>query len=322
MSVPIPKDAEGRIARECPSEVCSPAFFKVKPGTGIIDQTEAFCPYCRFNTEPNKFFTGSQVQYAKDVMMREAAAGMGDMVRDALGIGSSGKRTMGGGLLKLELSVESSNPPTVHRPFEEALQRTLLCPRCGLDHGVFGLAVWCPDCGQDIFLTHVETELQVLQTMLSDIPRRRNDLGHRIAARDAENCLEDVVSVYEAVLRAIVTRELRNRGKTKEEVHDILKRHVGNKLQSVPLSSETIKQLLAIGLFDSFQQQEIDCLRQTFEKRHPITHNLGVVDRKYLDRLRTAEREGREILIQPEEVLDAIALVLKVVAKFHRRFFT
>jgi hypothetical protein len=321
MSVPLPKDAEGRVARECPSEICSPAYFKVKTGTGLSEQAEAFCPYCRFSTEPGKFFTKSQVQYAKDVMIREAAAGMGNMVRDALGIGSSGKRTMGGGLLKLELSVKSSNPPTVHRLFEEALQRTLVCPKCGLDHGVFGLAVWCPDCGEDIFLTHVETELQVLQTMLSDIPRRRSDLGHRIATRDVENCLEDAVSVYEAVLRAMVVRELKKRGKSTEEVQETLKRRVGNKLQSVPLSTEIIEQLLAVRLFESFQPEEIDGLRQTFEKRHPITHNLGVVDRKYLERLRTAEREGREILVRPNEVLDAIALVLKIVTDLHRRLF-
>jgi hypothetical protein len=209
----------------------------------------------------------------------------------------------------------------MYRPFEEALQRTLVCPKCGLDHAVFGLAVWCPDCGADIFLTHVETELQVLQSMLSDIARRGKDLGHRIAARDVENCLEDVVSVYEAVLRAMVARELRSRGHEPEEVLDILKRRVGNKLQSVPFSQETIQQLLGVNLFESFQQDEVDRLRQTFEKRHPITHNLGVVDRKYLERLRTEEREGREILVTSAEVSAAIAFVPKVVADFHSRLF-
>lgn len=257
MSIPIPRDAEGRIGKECPSATCSPAYFKVKIGTGLAEQTKAFCPYCRFSTEPDNFFTARQVQYAKDVMMREAAAGIGDMVRDTL-VGSSGKKTIGGGLLKIELSVKSSEPPAVRRPFEEALQRTLVCPHCGLDHGVFGLAIWCPDCGEDIFTAHVETELQVLRTMLSDIPRRRNELGHRIAARDVENCLEDAVSVYEVVLRAIVVRELGNRGKTEEEVQDILKRRVGNKLQSVPLSRETIQYLLGLNLFESFQSEEIE----------------------------------------------------------------
>src|SRR5437588_5981704 len=93
MSIPLPPDSEGRVARECPSLVCSPGYFKVKSGTGITENhTEAFCPYCRFTSEPGKFFTNAQLQYAKEVMEREAVTGIGNMVRDALGIGSSGKR--------------------------------------------------------------------------------------------------------------------------------------------------------------------------------------------------------------------------------------
>ena len=106
-----------------------------------------------------------------------------------------------------------------------------------------------------------------------------------------------------------------------EEIQDTLKRRVGNKLQSVLLSQETVEQLLGRRLFEPFEQQEIDRLRQTFEKRHPITHNLGVVDRKYLERLRTAEREGREIRVTPGEVSDAISVVLKIVTDLHRRLF-
>jgi hypothetical protein len=323
MSIPLPTDSEGRVARECPSSTCSPGYFKVKSGTGITENhTEAFCPYCRFSSEPGKFFTKRQVEYAKSVMKREAVSGLEGMMRDAFGIGSSGKKTIGDGLIKLEFSIKPGTGPPVYRPFEEALQRIVVCPRCGLDHAVFGLAVWCPDCGADIFLTHVETELQVLQTMLSDVPRRRKDLGIRIAARDVENCVEDIVSVYEAVLRAMIVRELGKRGHSGPDVQEIVKRRIANKLQNVSLSQATIEQLLEINLFEAFQQSEIDRLRNTFEKRHPITHNLGVVDRKYLERLRTAEREGREISVTTDEVSDAIALVLKIVADLHRRLFS
>ena len=35
MSVSIPKDEDGRVARECPNQECSPSYFKVTPGTGI-----------------------------------------------------------------------------------------------------------------------------------------------------------------------------------------------------------------------------------------------------------------------------------------------
>jgi hypothetical protein len=323
MSIPFPSDADGRTARECPSSDCSPGYFKVKSGTGITENhTAAYCPYCRFTTHPEKFVTKRQVEYAKAVMKREAFDGMQDAVKDALGIGASGKRTLVDGLIKVELSLESSSPPPVRKPFGQVLQRAIVCPHCGLDHAVFGLATWCPDCGVDIFLTHVDAELDVVRSMLRDTPRRSEQLGKRIVARDVENCLEDVVSIYEAVLRAILVRRLRDTGKTSDEIHDILKQHVRNKLQNVRLSQEVIQELFAVNIFEALSPPQIEALRRTFEKRHPITHNLGVVDKKYLERLRTAEREGREVLVNADEVSEVVGIVVALVTRLHQRVFS
>ena len=38
------------------------------------------------------------------------------------------------------------------------------------------------------------------------------------------------------------------------------------------------------------------------EVGHPIAHNLGVIDRKYLERARENEQEGREIRITANEI--------------------
>lgn len=73
MRVSLPGDVEGRTARECPNEACSPGYFKVKGGTGITDgQENAFCPYCRRKGEPSDFHTKEQICYAKDIVEREA----------------------------------------------------------------------------------------------------------------------------------------------------------------------------------------------------------------------------------------------------------
>ncbi len=323
VTIPLPGDADGRTARECPSSNCSPGYFKIKSGTGITENhTAAYCPYCRFTTHPGKFVTKRQVEYAKAVMKREAFGGMQDAIKDALGIGVSGKRTLVDGLIKVELSLESSSPPPVLKPFEQLLQRAVVCPHCGLDHAVFGLATWCPDCGADIFLTHVDAELEVVRSMLNDIPRRTEQLGKRIVVRDVENCLEDVVSIYEAVLRPMLARRLADTGKTSDEIRDILERRVRNKLQNVRLSQETVLELLGVDLFETVLPERIESLLLIFEKRHPITHNLGVVDKKYLERLRSAEREGREVLVNADEVNEALGIVGDVVTRLHKRLFS
>lgn len=299
MTVSIPKDRDGRMARECPNGECSPGYFKVTPGTGITDgHVLAFCPYCRHEGEPNDFTTQEQLRYAKDLVLNEAQQGIQSMVQEALGLGPSGKRKMGGGFLSIEMSFKPGTLPPVRRPFEDEVRRDVVCPHCGLDQTVFGLATWCADCGEDIFMTHVAAELAVTRAMLSDVDRREEVLGKRVAAKDLENCLEDAVSIFEAATRAIVRRRLAEQGLSRDDTGARLKK-LGNAFQSVPRTRQHLTELFGFTIEDAPLWTRMG---QAFEKRHPIAHNLGVIDRKYLERAQQAEREGREVRITPSEI--------------------
>lgn len=319
MSISMPPDADGRVARACPSDTCSPGYFKVKPGTGITSGQEVvYCPYCRHAAEPANFTTQEQLRYAKEVALQEAHKGLEEMLKDACGLGLSGKKKMGGDLLSIEMSYKSGPKPHVCRPFEEEVRRDVTCPRCGLDHSVYGLATWCSDCGEDIFLTHVEAELSVVQAMLSDIERRRSTLGVRIAAKDIENCLEDTVSIFEAVLRAFVRRLLDLQDASEEDVNRFFKK-LGNAFQNVERSEKAFVNGFNASLFQDMSAENVDFLADTFAKRHPITHNLGVIDKKYIETARTFECEGREILVTASEIEKAIELCQRIFRSVHER---
>lgn len=321
-SVTVPKDSEGRTSRQCPSSSCSPAYFKVKTGTGISGEpVEAYCPYCRHIANPSDFVTEEQIRYAKDIAINEANKGIEEMLNKSLGIGPSGRKKIGGGLLSVEMSYKSDTRSHVRHPLEEDLQRVVVCPFCTLDHAVFGLAVWCPDCGRDIFLTHIGAEYAVIRTILSDIDRRRETLGKRVATRDIENCLEDIVTIYEAVLRALLVRAWKARGKSDEDVISILRKDVGSRLQNPALSADIFGMQLDIDLFEGQTAETIEVFKQTFGKRHPITHNLGVVDRKYIATVLSAEREGRELRVTPDEIYQAITISLNILSSLHSRLF-
>lgn len=321
MNITLPEDSDGRVARECPNGDCSPGYFKVKLGTGITDGQEvAYCPYCRFEGEPSEFTTQEQVRYAQDLVLREAHEGVERMLKGALGLGPSGRRKMGGDFLSIEMSYKPGPRPHVRRPFEEEVRRDVVCPHCGLDHSVYGLAIWCADCGEDIFLTHVEAELNVVRAMLTDVARRRESLGTRVAAKDIENGLEDAVSIFEAVLRAEARRYLIARGTATEDIDRFFKK-VGNAFQSVRRAEETFSEEFEISLLSALSEDEIDALVGIFDKRHPITHNLGVVDKKYIERARADEQEGREIYVNAEEVESAIALSMKIFSTVHAHMF-
>jgi uncharacterized Zn finger protein (UPF0148 family) len=322
MSIQIPTDADGLIGRECPDSSCSPGYFKVKLGTGITEgQLEAFCPYCRHAGEPSAFMTKAQIEYAKNTVHREAAKGLSSMIENALQLGPTGKKRFGGDFISVEMSYKPGDLPHVKPPIEEKLRRDVTCPNCGLEHAVFGLAIWCPDCGNDIFLVHVDKEFSVVRQMLEDVSRRQEQLGTQVAARDVENALEDMVSIFEAALRAMTRRRMKNSGISDEDIEDALRKRVGNKYQSIPLATKVCEHEFGIGLFEDFDRREVETLRLTFEKRHPITHNLGIVDRKYLEKVRSGELEGRDIPVTVEEINGAIAFSIQVLQKLHPRLF-
>lgn len=322
MNVQIPTDADGFLGRECPDSTCSPGYFKVKPGTGITEgQEEAYCPYCRRVDEPNSFITKAQIEYSKNVVLREAEKGISDMIENALGLGSSRKKRLGGDFISMELTYKPGRLSQIRPLFEEELRRDVTCPSCGLEHSVFGLANWCPDCGGDIFLVHVEAEFAVVKSMLGDVKRRREQLGARVAARDVENALEDTVSIFEAVLRVMTRRYMKNLGISDEDIEDVLKKRVGNKYQSVQRASEVCKQEFNIELFEHCSKREVETFRQTFEKRHPITHNLGIIDRKYLEKVRSGELKGRDVPVAVEEIESAIAFSIQVLKNLHSHLF-
>lgn len=323
MSISMPPDKEGRVAKRCPNDFCSPGYFKVKPGTGITEnQTEAFCPYCRYSDELGSFISKEQIRYATDIVKREALEGVSKALENGLGLGPSGKRKYGDKFFSIEISLKPGRLPYVRPPLEEVLKRDVVCPYCGLDHSVYGLATWCSDCGRDIFITHVEAEFDVIRAMLKDTKRRKEELGVRVAQKDIENALEDTVSVFEAALRNQVRRSLVEKGTPKEEIENIFKNKIKNFFQNITLAPKITEKIVGKHVFEETDEKDVELLNEIFLKRHPITHNLGIVDRKYLEKVRSGELEGRDVRVTEEEVKQAIKIAFDSIASFHRALFS
>lgn len=320
MKIQIPPDADGLVGRECTDQSCAPGYFKVKLGTGITEgQVTAYCPYCRHEDEPGSFLTRAQKNYAVKILENEAIKGVDHMIQNALGLGSSGRKKYGSGMFSIEMSYKPSHPRSVSRPLEEELRRDVTCPMCGLEHAVFGLATWCPDCGSDIFLSHVEAELAVVGKILGAVESRHSELGARVAARDIENTLEDVVSVFEAVLKVITKRHLMKSGLTVDETTKRLDKTVRNSYQNVETAGLTFRAQVGLELYEGISDNDVMELKHIFEKRHPITHNLGVIDRKYLDRALSGGMEGREIRVTAKEVEQAMEVSLSILRRAYER---
>jgi len=160
----------------------------------------------------------------------------------------------------------------------------------------------------------------VIKAILGDVERRRELLGTRVAARDLENALEDLVSVFEATLKIEIRRYRKTKGDTVDEVDEAMKR-IGSRLQSVSNAVSIVPQLCdGILLFPAGSTDE-GTLDRVFQKRHPITHNLGVVDRKYIEKVRSGDAEGTEVRVEKPEILKTAQITLAVLSEFHNRLF-
>lgn len=322
MSVPMPTDEMGMTSRECADSSCSPGSFKVKFGTGVTgEQEEAYCPYCRRAGDPGEFMTKDQHRYCNEIVAAEVREGVSRMMRKALRLGPTGKKKIGGGLLSMEISMKTDRRPPPRRPWEEQLRRDVTCPHCTLEHAVYGLAVWCPDCAKDIFVTHIKTEAQVIRAMLNDVERRSSELGPRVAARDIENGLEDVVSILEAAMKALARRKLVTNGALLEHIGQTFRKQVRNRFQSFDGCVEVFSQLFDLDLAQALEADAVSRFKHTLEKRHPITHNLGIVDRKYLETVRTGEAEGRDVNLDEDEVITALDTTVSLINHAHAELF-
>ncbi len=321
-SVPI-QTQEGWIARECRDAQCSPGYFKVRLGTGILgEQTEAFCPYCRTSGEPLDFATKEQVRYVVDIAKREAERAVDKLLDKKLGLGPSGRKTFGAGLLSMSIhKKKGTSASPVRPPVEETLRRDVRCPSCGLEQSVYGLGTWCADCGADIMLSHVEAELQIIRAMLSDIERRKEGLGARVASKDLENCLEDLVSVFETVLRTSLRRWRIERSGEAAAMADEAIRKIGNAFQSVRRANDIYGSTAGVTFAVLVSPDEYEELAAILEKRHPITHNLGQADKRYLERTKGRGKEGRDVLVLKPEIERAIDLCSKLFQALHGKLF-
>lgn len=92
-------------------------------------------------------------------------------------------------------------------------------------------------------------------------------------------------------------------------------RKIGNAFQNIGRTRKILVDLLG-----GPPEGEIpwDELNAAFEKRHPITHNLGVVDRKYIERAKSGDQHGREIRVTAEEIKNVLGYVLLALSTTHQ----
>jgi hypothetical protein len=316
--IPLRPDDERMVGRECPNDECRPRYFKIlvseskekepeKTKTKKKDETsqDIFCPYCGHKGNTREFHTREQIEWIRSMLERDMVRSIQDIFRNAFR--PIGPRT--GSFFSMEF--KPGKLPNVRHYAEEKLKRKVTCNKCGQIYAVYGIAYYCPFCGGGNVLVHFERSKQILLSLL--------DSGEVILERGGEealhhhlgNCLEDVVSLFEGFHKSLYSRALRERGSRQEAEKKIS--IIKNNFQRLSGAEDFFRRDLGIEIFAPLSDSEREFLEELFLKRHVITHNLGLVDQKYLEKAKSMEGQGRELEISKADIEKGLELADKVI---------
>jgi hypothetical protein len=301
----FPPDDKGYVGRQCPADQCK-RYFKVKPGTGLKgDNLPLHCPYCGHEGRTDNFHTKEQIEYALSVVERsfhEAIVGdVSDLARDF-------NRRASGGIFSLTMGVKSS-PVALRRYVEANLETEVECGNCSLQYSVYGVFAFCPECREHNSLHILDKSLGVVCKMLDVAETVEQELGDRLI----ENALGDCISSFDGFGRELCrihSEKCPNGAKAGR-----------TSFQNLTGANQNLKNLFNLDLRSGLDPDEWQKAVQAFQKRHLLSHKMGVVDNEYV--LKTGDSSatvGRRISIEADEIRQLVRIVAKLARHLSTEF--
>lgn len=315
LSIPLPKTPDGRVYRYSPNEKALPRHFvlgEVVENFAISEEArkrmkqpprtkQTVCPYSGVIADDQDFTHPDDIKAAHKMVEHAAAADMENaihgMFRDMDRKFSSSK------FIKIKASPRSAPKPRP-RFSRRDLLRELVCDHCGRDYGVFAIGLFCPDCGAPNLRLHFarETEIVAQQVALAEAQEGHEELAYRLMG----NAHEDVLTAFEATLKAVYLYGLDQRGAGALEPKPIR-----NDFQNVEIAQRRFAEL-DFDPFAALSADELAALKLNIQKRHIIGHNLGIMDEKFADQAGDA-RVGETVHLVGEDIRAFAALAQRVI---------
>ena len=305
-SVTLEVDEYGFIGRECKREGCQPKYFHIKPQEETVEHLH--CPYCDYVDHLNQFYTKDQMDYIRSMITRDAMRTIDNMFKRSFG---GSRRPSRRGFISISLEYKSGTLPSVRHYSEKKLHRRVMCDQCGGEYAVYGLALFCPWCGQGNLNIHLSRSVDIIKSLLESrdeiIKKHGSETGHHLLG----NCPEDCVSLFEGFMKTVYKTKLKE--KISEADFKIKISSIGNSFQNVRKAQRLFDQDVGINIFDSLAAEDLQLLEEEFSKRHVITHNLGLVDAKFQKQVQTWQNLGQNIPLAVSDIENVLRIIQQII---------
>lgn len=313
--IPLKPDEDGMVGRECPQQDCQPRYFKIAPrelpsgSDGVERNTAAkspdylYCPYCGHQGGFQQFTTHDQAKWVQSLLARDVQRVTQDILRKGSRSTRSPSRKS---LISSHLVYKPGRLRSVRHYAEKKLKRAVECDQCKARYAVYGIAVFCPRCGEGNLGLHLQRSIETVEILLSAKPEIEAKGGKEASYHLLGNCLEDCVSLFEGFLKVIYSQALRVSFAPEQRQKKL--QRIGNAFQNLSRSEDIIKTDLGWNLFGDIDESSRSFLELQFAKRHVITHNLSLIDERFRDQVSTWQSTGQDIEIMPEEIEQLLEL--------------
>jgi hypothetical protein len=314
-NVPMKTDEEGMIGRECPNIECQPKYFKmsltlpdqISEKIEDFSQIDVTCPYCGTIDNMQHFHTESQIEWIESMIFRDIAITFDNILKSSLKqIPPTPK-----GMFSISITCKPGHLPSVRHYVEEKLKRRVVCDDCGYNYAIYGMSFHCPLCGKGNLLQHLNRSADTIKVLLEEHERISQERGPEVGYHIVGNALEDVIGLFEGFLKYIYQYEIKRRLSTEEAASKIAR--IRANFQRLEGAEALFSQDLDVALFAECPQKDRTFLQEQFLKRHVLTHNLGLIDAKYIEKAEVYAKQGAEINIKPIDVLGALEIVVRIV---------
>lgn len=309
LGIPIPQTPEGRVYRYSPNENAHPRHFVLgSPDDAfvILEEKKArmklvprskqtVCPYSGVIDDDQNFTHPDDIEAATKIVGHLAIQDVEEHLSKLFsGIGSK--------FVKVETKKTYRPKPRFARL---DLQRALVCDCCGRDYGVFAIALFCPDCGAPNVRLHFAREVELVNKQV-ELATAQADEAEELSYRLLGNAHEDVLTAFEATLKAVYLHGVQRSGVQLKDV-----KPVKNDFQNIEFGQKRFAEL-TLDPFVCLNEDELGVLKLNIQKRHIIGHNLGVMDERFATHSEDA-RVGETVSLVADEVREFASLGQRVI---------
>jgi hypothetical protein len=258
---------------------------------------DMWCPYCGHKAEANEFMP-LQMERARAAMTQAAEQYMQAKMQKAVGDAFRNVGRSGGSGLRFEFRPSAPIAPQPLPEIEvEPTRRAMTCSSCTETFAVYGLATYCPNCGQ---LAPVEQFVELIR-----VQRDRIAMFDRLDPELLQQLTESgvVASAYDGSIKdgfGALETYLKNRFRA--EATGVVKPPSSTTFQRLDDANSLYKAHLSVDLESLAGVDTWAALHRAAAVRHVLVHNAGVIDEMFLNRRPDWHQQlGQRVIVNRDE---------------------